>query len=165
MLALAGRIADGVILNLMTPTQASEAAGLVRDAARAAGRDPASVEVACVVHCCLSDDPSAAAAAARAVVPRYVLHPVVPRLFGELDGGVDLGGVRDLVLAGDRAGAAALVPQQVADGFVAWGDAGRVAARLAEYRAAGVDLPVVFPMPVGSDWGYEQTIAELSAAI
>ena len=87
MLALAGRIADGVILNLMTPAQAGQAAGAVRDAARAAGRDPASVEVACVVHCCLSDDAAAAAAAARAVVPRYVLHPAVPQLFGELDGG------------------------------------------------------------------------------
>jgi 5,10-methylenetetrahydromethanopterin reductase len=53
------------------------------------------------------------------------------------------------------------VPQQVADGFVAWGDAGRVGARLAEYRAAGVDLPVIFPMPVGRDWGYERTIAAL----
>jgi 5,10-methylenetetrahydromethanopterin reductase len=156
MLALAGRIADGVILNLMTPVQAGEAAGRVRDAARAAGRDPASVEVACVVHCCLSDDPAAAAAAARAVVPRYVLHPAVPRLFGP---GLD--GVRELTLAGDRAGAAGLVPQQVADGFVAWGDAARVGARLAEYRAAGVDLPVIFPMPVGGDWGYERTMAAL----
>ena len=86
MLELAGRIADGVILNLMTPAQAGQAASAVRAAARAAGRDPASVEIACVVHCCLSDDPAAAAAAARAVVPRYVLHPAVPRLFGELGG-------------------------------------------------------------------------------
>jgi len=114
-----------------------------------------------VVHCCLSDDAAAAAAAARAVVPRYVLHPAVPRLFGELDGGFDLGGVRELTLAGDRAGAAGRVPQEVADGFVAWGDADRVSARLAEYRAAGVDLPVIFPMPVGGEWGYEQTIAAL----
>ena len=162
MLALAGRIADGVILNLMMPAQAAHAAGAVRDAARAAGRDPASVEVACVVHCCLSQDAAAAATAARTVVPRYVLHPAVPQLFGELDGSVELGGVRERVLAGDRAGAAGLVPQQVADGFVAWGSAAQVAARLAEYRAAGVDLPVIFPMPVGSDWGYEQTIAALA---
>jgi len=162
MLALAGRVADGVILNLMTPAQAGQAAGLVRGAARAAGRDPASVEVACVVHCCLSGDPGAAAAAARAVVPRYVLHPAAPRLFGELDGGVELGGVRELVLAGDRAGAAGLVPQQVADGFVAHGSEAACAARLAEYRAAGVDLPVVFPMPVGGDWGYERTIAAMA---
>lgn len=162
MTDLAGRIADGVILNLVTPAQAGQAAATVRAAATEAGRDPASIEVVCVVHCCLSDDPAAAAAAARAVVPRYVLHPAVPRLFGELDGtGVDLSGVRELTLAGDRAGAAAQVPQQVADGFVAHGRAAECAARLAEYRAAGVDLPVVFPMPVDGDWGYERTITEL----
>ncbi len=103
MLALAGRIADGVILNLMTLAEAGQAAGAVRDAARAAGRDPASVEVACVVHCCLSGDAAAAAGAARAVAPRYALHPAVPQLFGELDGGAELGGVRERVLAGDRA--------------------------------------------------------------
>jgi alkanesulfonate monooxygenase SsuD/methylene tetrahydromethanopterin reductase-like flavin-dependent oxidoreductase (luciferase family) len=164
MLELAGRIADGVILNLMTPVQAGQAAGVARAAARAARRDPASVEIACVVHCCLSDDPAAAAAAARAVVPRYVLHPAVPALFGELDGGVDLAGVRELVLAGDRAGAADRVPQRVADGFVANGSVWECAARVTEYRAAGVDLPVLFPMPVGGDWGYEQTIAVLGEA-
>jgi alkanesulfonate monooxygenase SsuD/methylene tetrahydromethanopterin reductase-like flavin-dependent oxidoreductase (luciferase family) len=54
MLELAGRIADGVILNLMTPAQAGQAASAVR----AAGRDP---EIACVVYCCLSEDPAAAA--------------------------------------------------------------------------------------------------------
>ena len=42
MLALAGRIADGVILNLMSPAQAGEAAAIVRAAAKQAGRDPSS---------------------------------------------------------------------------------------------------------------------------
>jgi 5,10-methylenetetrahydromethanopterin reductase len=163
MLELAGRIADGVILNLMTPEQAADAAVIVRDAARAAGRDPASVEVVCVVHTCLSDDRAAARAAARAVVPRYVLHPAAPRLFGELDGGPSLQGVRERVLAGDRAGAADQVPQAAADGFVAHGSADACLARLAEYRAAGVDLPVLFPMPVQGDWGYEKTIAGMAA--
>jgi alkanesulfonate monooxygenase SsuD/methylene tetrahydromethanopterin reductase-like flavin-dependent oxidoreductase (luciferase family) len=165
MLALAGRIADGVILNLMTPAQAGAAAGVVRAAARAAGRDPASVEIACVVHCALSSDPAEAAAAARAMVLRYVLHPAVPRLFGELDGGPDLGGVRELLLAGDREGAVGRVPRQVADGFVAHGDAARCAGRVAEYRAAGVDLPVLFPVPVGGDWGYEKVISVLGGAV
>ena len=160
MLELAGRIADGVVLNLMPPTQAGEAARLVRASAEAAGRDPASVEVTCVVHCCLTDIGSAAAA--RAVVPRYVLHPATPRLFGELDGGVSLTGVRERTLAGDRAGAADLVPQQVADGFVAHGSVDEVIARLTEYVAAGVDLPILFPMPVGGDWGYEKTIAAMA---
>jgi alkanesulfonate monooxygenase SsuD/methylene tetrahydromethanopterin reductase-like flavin-dependent oxidoreductase (luciferase family) len=168
MLALAGRIADGVILNLMTPAQAGAAAGVVRAAARAAGRDPASVEIVCVVHCALSSDPAAAAAAARAMVLRYVLHPAVPRLFGELDGsgvGPDLDGVRELLLAGDPSGAVGRVPQQVADGFVAHGDAARCAGRVAQYRAAGVDLPVLFPVPVGGDWGYERVVTALGAVL
>lgn len=156
MLELAGRMADGVILNLMSPAQARLAASLVRAAAVAAGREASSVEVACVVHTCLSDDPDAAAAAARAVVPRYVLHPAATKLFG-----ADLRAARERALAGDRAGAADYVPAQVADAFVAHGDAAACAARLAEYRAAGVDMPVVFPMPVGGDWGYERVITAL----
>lgn len=163
MQELAGRIADGVILNLMSPAQAGEAATAVRAAAAAAGRPPGSVEIVCVVHCCLSDnDHDATAAAARAVVPRYVLHPAAARLFGEQDGSVDLTAARQLVLAGDRAGAAAQVPQQVADAFVAHGDVTACLTRLQEYRAAGVDLPAAFPMPVGDRWGYEQLIAAVA---
>jgi hypothetical protein len=75
-----------------------------------------------------------------------VLHPAVPPLFGEDGAGTDLRPVRELLLAGDRAGATARVPQPVADGFVAHGDADTCRQRLAEYRAAGVDLPVLFPM-------------------
>lgn len=165
MLELAGRIADGVILNLMSPAQAGEAARVVRASARAAGRDPASVEITCIVHCCLTDGAADPAAAARAVVPRYVLHPTAPRLFGELDGGPSLRGVREKVLAGDRAGAADLVPQPVADGFVARGGADECLARVTEYLAAGVDLPILFPMPVGGDWGYEKTIAAMAGKV
>jgi hypothetical protein len=94
-----------------------------------------------------------------------VLHPAAPRLFGELDGGPSLQGVRERMLAGDRAGAVDQVPQQVADAFVARGGVAECAARVEEYRAAGVDLPIVAPMPVGGDWGYEKTIAALAATL
>jgi 5,10-methylenetetrahydromethanopterin reductase len=163
MLELAGRIADGVILNLMSPAQAGHAAGLVRAGAVAAGRDASAVEIACVVHTCLADDPALAAGAAREVVPRYILHPSAGRLFGSHDATGQLANARQRMLAGDRAGAALQVPQDVADAFVAHGDAAACARRLAEYRAAGVDLPVVFPMPVAGDWGYERVIGALNA--
>jgi 5,10-methylenetetrahydromethanopterin reductase len=157
MLALAGRIADGVILNLMSPEQAGRAAAIVRAAAKDAGRDPASVRVTCVIHLCMSDDAEAAAAAAKTVVPRYVLHPAVPPLFGT---GQWLEQARKLTLAGDRAGATEQVPPYVADGFVAHGDAAACTARIEEYTAVGVDLPVLFPMPVGTGgWNYDAVIA------
>ncbi len=159
MLALAGQIADGVILNLMSPAQAAEAARLVREAAAAAGRDPASIEVVCVVHTCLSGDRAAAAAAAREVVPRYVLHPAAPRLFGP----AAVAAVSGPLLAGDRAGAADAVPDEVAGAFVAHGDAADCARRVAEYRSAGIDLPVLFPVPVGGDWGFQRVISAFAA--
>jgi 5,10-methylenetetrahydromethanopterin reductase len=163
MLELGGQIADGVILNLMSPAQAGQAASLVRAAAVAAGRDAGAVEIACVVHTCLADEPAVGAAAAREVVPRYILHPSAGRLFGAHDETAELDVARQRSLAGDRTGAALHVPQQVADAFVAHGDADACARRLAEYRAAGVDVPVVFPMPVAGDWGYERVIGALSA--
>ncbi len=46
---------------------------------------------------------------------------------------------------------------------MAHGDADACAGRIAEYRAAGVDLPVVAPMPVAGDWHYERVITALSA--
>ncbi|MBO2449135.1 LLM class flavin-dependent oxidoreductase [Actinomadura barringtoniae] len=156
MLALAGRIADGVILNLMSPAQAAEATAIVRAAAAEAGRRD-TPRILCVVHCCLSEDEEAAAEAARAVVPRYVMHPATDRLFN-----ADLGEARSAVLAGDRTAAARHVPQKVADAFVARGDAAACSARIAEYRAAGVDLPVVFPMPVSGTWDIPRSISGLA---
>ncbi len=82
-------------------------------------------------------------------------------MFGTQDPAGELPAVRQLLLAGDRVGAAARVPQPVADAFVAQGDAAACRTRLAEYRSAGVDLPVLFPMPVGGDWGYDAAIAAL----
>ncbi|MFG1997930.1 LLM class flavin-dependent oxidoreductase [Spirillospora sp. NPDC048911] len=147
MLSLAGRIADGVILDLMSPEQAGEAATAVRAAAHDAGRDPGSVQVLAVIHCCLSDDAALAAEAARAVVPRYALRPGADRLFG-----ARLDEARGHARAGDHEAAARHVPQRVADRFVAHGDAVACSARVAEYRAAGIDLPVLFPMPVAGIW-------------
>src|SRR5262249_22927389 len=147
------------ILNLMSPEQAGYAAAIVRTAAAEAGRDPAGVQVACVVHMCLADDPAAAMAAARAVVPRYMLHPAVPRLFGTRPW---VNQARKRTLTGDGPGAAEQVRQEVADAFVARGDAARCAARVEQYRTAGIDLPVLFPMPAGPEgWDYESAIASL----
>jgi hypothetical protein len=34
-----------------------------------------------------------------------------------------------------------------------------------ELVLAGVDLPVLFPMPADGDWGYEKTIAAMAGKI
>ena len=69
--------------------------------------------------------------------------------------------MRELLLAGDGEGAFGRVPQEVADGFVVHGSPDECLARASEYAAAGVDLPVLFPMPADGDWGYEKVISVL----
>ena len=128
MLALAGRIADGVILNLMTPAQAGAAAGVVRAAAQAAGRDPASVEIVCVVHCALSYDPAAGGGGGPGCSATLCATSVGAAAIRRARRWSRAGRrCASLLLAGDRAGAVGRVPQQVADGFVAHGDAERCA--------------------------------------
>jgi 5,10-methylenetetrahydromethanopterin reductase len=167
MLALAGRIADGVILTLMSPEQLAMAVAVVRAAATDAGRDPAAVRVVCVLPCCLTDDADLARRAARGVVLRFARHAAAGRLFAEHDPGDRMADVRAALAAGDPAGAAAAVPQPVADAFVVQGPAGACRQRVAEYAAAGPDLTVVQPMPVGGTWDgvIEGVIRELAPAV
>src|SRR6266540_3224665 len=55
MLALAGRIADGVLLNWLPLDAAADAVAQVRQAATEAGRDPATVVVGCYVRACIGE--------------------------------------------------------------------------------------------------------------
>lgn len=152
MLALAGRIADGVIFTLMSPEQAGDAVRLVRTAAADVGREPTSVSIVCVLQCCLSEDPEQARAAARRVCLRFARHPSAARLFARHDPEGRFGSVLDLLSIGDTDRAAAPMPQDVVDAFVLRGDAQTCRRRIDEYRRAGVDLPVLFPMPLAASW-------------
>lgn len=60
MLALAGELADGALPLLYPPEHFATAAAQVHEGARAAGRDPATLDVAACIWCSISDDESAA---------------------------------------------------------------------------------------------------------
>ena len=78
IIALAGRVADGLIVNVVGPEYiANVAAEQFRSAARQAGRDPDQLELMTIVTCCLDDDPARALQFARDVA--------LTRLRGSLD--------------------------------------------------------------------------------
>lgn len=133
MLQLAGEVADGVILNLTALPRLPAVLENVARGARRAGRSPSAVQVACVLPCCLSDDATAARQAARGVVAGYARHPAVRRLFQDTGFGPD-------------------PTDDMVDALVLHGDERACRERIDAYRAAGVDLPIVFPMPTGEGW-------------
>ncbi len=151
MLALAGELADGVFLNLLA-TAALPAARSQIDAGLArAGRAPADIVVACILPCCISLDAHAAARAARQVVAGYAMHPAAGAVFSDSGFADELLRVRERIASGDK-NAAAAVSDAMIDALIVHGGPDVLPERIQAYRDAGVDLPVLFPMPVDDGW-------------
>ena len=95
----------------------------------------------------LTDDPSSLMPTLRRRIARLLAEPGMgPLLLG--NAGLDEG-VAQRVLQADPAGeseaAAQAVPDEIVDQMYVIGDAARCRARIAEYRAAGVDHPLLLP--------------------
>ena len=160
-LRLAGEVADGVLLNAYAPIEYVRwAAEEVRNAATTAGRDPGSIDVACMMIVRLTDDPESLFPSLRERVARLISEPYTGEaLLG--NGGFDtsiLGPVRKLIDKGDEAGAAEYVPEDLAEACYLLGDAARCRARIQEYVDAGVDTPLLLPRLEA----FEQTVRQLA---
>lgn len=144
MLQLAGEVADGVLLNLTTPgTLAGSLANVP------VGRP--GFTVACVLPCSLGGDDELARRTGQELVVGYALHPAASRLFAASGYALQLAEVAKLLQRGERAAALAMVDDAMVDDFLLRGDRRQVAERIEQYTAAGVDLPILFPV-AGDDW-------------
>ncbi len=160
-LRLAGEVADGVLLNAYAPVQYIRwAVGRIRAAAANAGRDPRSIDIACMLIVRLTDDPDAMLPALRERVARLIAEPHTGEvLLGQ--GGFDtsiLAPVRELVAAGNESAAARYVSDELAEACYLLGDPARCRERIREYTAAGVDTPLLLPRLEA----FEQTVATLA---
>jgi len=147
-LRLAGAVADGVLLNAYVPPgYVRHAVEEVRAGARAAGRDPAAVEVACMLVVRLTDEPAALLPQLRERLAQQLAEPHVGELLLER-GGFDpsiVGPLRAALAASGAAAAAAYVGTEIVEAFTLLGDAERCRERIEAYRAAGVDRPLLLP--------------------
>src|SRR5918995_1745330 len=121
MLRLAGELADGVLLNYLPASHVAESVAHVREGEAAAGRPAGSTTVYAYVHA------------------------------GVCERAEEVAAVRAAHGAGDREGALAAVSDAMVDAIDVMGDADRVGAAVREYVDAGVEVPVVMPLPWGPD--------------
>ena len=156
MLALAGRLADGVLLNWLPLDAVPDAVARVRKAATEAGRDPAEVVVAGYIRACVGD-PGELADDLRPQVLTYLQLPAYAAMLRRY-GNADV----DRVAAAAPEERAGLVSDRTVEELVATGTADQVAGRLEAYRQAGVDLPVLYPLPAG-EHPAARVLATLSA--
>ena len=158
MLALAGREADGAILNWLAATDV--------DRCRAAIGNPASRVVA-RVFVCPTEDAGHARALGRRLIAAYLNVPAYAEFHRWLGRGPRLERVWQLWEDGDRAGAARAVPDDVVDELVLHGSPPSCRDQVLRYVEAGVQIPVlaVLPSPETADpAGLAAVLAELGPA-
>ena len=147
-LRLAGAIADGVLLNAyVPPTYVRYAVEEVRNAAKGAGRDPQAIDIACMLVVRLTDDPQSLIPILKQRIVRLLDEPHVGEILFE-KGGFDpaiLTPLRTTVQKDGEKAAVHFITDDMVEAFYLIGPAVRCKERIATYRQAGVDLPLLLP--------------------
>jgi 5,10-methylenetetrahydromethanopterin reductase len=142
MLALAGRVADGVLLNWCPPERVAAARLVLEEAAERAGRNPAAVTVAVYVRSCLGVEDDIALPPLRAMTGMYASIPHYRRQL-------------EAVGLGDQAATAAKavldarpqdVPASLVRALAVTGGRDAALARFDAFRQAGADLVLCYPV-------------------
>lgn len=144
--ALAGEVADGVLLNWCPPERVASVKTQLAEGAERAGRDPTDVVIAAYVRASLGDE-GPALAAIRAMTGEYASYPAYARQFEQ----VGLGEGALAAAEAHRAGRPEEVPEAFVRAVALLGDPAEARERLEAYREAGVDLPVVYPVAAGPE--------------
>jgi probable F420-dependent oxidoreductase len=150
MCRLAGEVADGVLLNWATPAYVAEALRNIRAGAERAGRDPASIDIACYVRFAAGAATDTMRDALAREVARYINMPFYRAMFDEAGFAAHTGAVA-AAYPDDPAAAGRVVPHTMLEALTVAGDPAAARARLEQYRTMGVALPVVAPVPRGDD--------------
>jgi probable F420-dependent oxidoreductase len=153
MLRLAGEVADGVLLNYLPASHVAWSVEQVR-----AGGD---AEIYAYVHAGAGDRDQGIDKARRdlfsyAVVDAYAAN------FRRAGFGDEVDAIRERHAAGDRAGALAAVSDRMCDAIDVLGDGDAVRDAVRSYVDAGVEVPVLMPLPWGGERG--QVIADTMEA-
>lgn len=145
MLRMAGREADGAILNWLSAEDVSTVAPIVNAAAEKAGKP--KPEIVARLFVCPSTDTDAVRAQARYLIAAYLNVPVYAAFHEWLGRGERLEGMWSNWKAGDRKAALAAIPDSVVDELVIHGSPDSCREQIGQYTANGIDTPALAIMP------------------
>jgi probable F420-dependent oxidoreductase len=141
MLRLAGREADGVIINWLSADDVSTVTPELG----------ADLPVAARIFVIPSEDADMCRAIGRRMITAYLNVGVYAEFHRWLGRGDALGDMWRLWKEGDRKAALEAVPDEVVDDLVVHGSFAECRARIARYVANGVDIPALAVLPFGVD--------------
>lgn len=139
MLRLAGREADGAILNWLAAYDVEQSLNAM---------DAKDAEVVARIFVCPTADGEYARKLGRVLISTYLTVPAYAAFHDWLGRGERLKPMHEAWAAGDRRGAAAAVPDDIVDDLVLHGAPEACREQLQAYADAGVKTPVLALLPI-----------------
>jgi probable F420-dependent oxidoreductase len=141
MLKLAGREADGAIINWLSPEDVKTVAPLVGDGKAVVAR----------IFVCPSEDAEQVRSIGRMVIAAYLNVEVYAEFHRWLGRAPQLEGMWTAWRTGDRKAALAAIPDEVVDDLIVHGPAAKCRETIQRYVDNGVTVPVLAVLPIGVD--------------
>jgi len=155
MLRLAGREADGAILNWLSADDVARVAGIVN----AEGPDK---ELVARIFVCPSEQTEQVRAAGRFAIAAYLNVPVYAAFHEWLGRGPALQGMWDAWRAGDRKAALAAIPDEVLDDLIVHGSPEQCRATIQRYFDNGVTTSSLAILPLDPELDHWEAIRALA---
>jgi alkanesulfonate monooxygenase SsuD/methylene tetrahydromethanopterin reductase-like flavin-dependent oxidoreductase (luciferase family) len=165
MAKLAGKLSDGIVINIANPPIIREIVENAREGARDAGRDPNALEVVSKVRVSIADDPADARWALKKVLTFYSLQRGYADVLCQMGFEPIVRKVQETHKSDGFAAARKLIPDEMLEvvPMYAGSDLSGLPGRLKEYEAAGSTRCVVAYVPSGDDlWGEIRTYLQLA---
>jgi 5,10-methylenetetrahydromethanopterin reductase len=152
MARLAGRLTDGVVINMANPAEIRRIVDDVARGAEEAGKDPARLEVVCKIRCSVAPTYEAAREALSHALTYYALADYYRDLLGRMGFGPEVEAMRTAWRTGGFHAARKLVPDRLVEALplVPATSAREVAEAIEPYREAGATR-IILPYVPGSD--------------
>lgn len=157
MLRLAGREADGAIINWLSANDVSTVAPIVQNAG-----DGSDKEIVCRIFCCPSENTEVVRGAARFAIAAYLNVPVYAAFHEWMGRGDALGGMWEAWKAGDRKAALAEIPDQVVDDLIVHGSPAECRDKIQAYFDNGVTTSSLAILPLDPDLDHWQAVRDLA---
>jgi alkanesulfonate monooxygenase SsuD/methylene tetrahydromethanopterin reductase-like flavin-dependent oxidoreductase (luciferase family) len=152
MSRLAGKITDGVLINMANPEEIRRIAEEVTSGAEEAGKDPRQLEVICKIRCSIAPTYGVAREALSHALTYYALADYYRDLFGRMGFAAEVEAMRSAWKAGGFHAARKLITDRFFNGLplIAATSATEVVDQIKPYRDAGATR-IILPYVAASD--------------
>ena len=153
MTRLAGKLTDGVMINMANPKEIKRIAEDARGAAKEAGKNCEAVEIICKVRCCVADNHGKAREALYQTLTYYALADYYRDLLTRMGFGSEVESMRAAWAKSGFHAAKALITDRLFEGlpFVAATSVQEVRQKIEPYIAAGATRVIIPYVPHSSD--------------